>query len=295
MSKTSKTVLQSNRFQSLKKLQCQHPRPLAKNTRWWPLAMCGLQTSMVQYVSVAVSCRGYRIVQNFSHTLTSFHLLRTGITAAKFLALLDKHGRDWVAIQKELGDKTLGQIRSHSQKYFERMLKIGNAEAVPKARAKKRSDKPYPVQSTKKVRLSRADSISTAATAAMSAATDDGRSEASLLTDNISAAAELAANAAMAAMEAVRGGNKKKKAVPPQQPPQPQPLQQQPDFGRVYRILSSAIEGSEKIEDLMKGISDLSPLDSKSFHMLLSNLVCNLERQLDANDLTGAEAGGSRT
>ena len=241
----------------------------------------------------------YRIVQNFSQTLTSFHLLRTGITAAKFLELLDKHGRDWVAIQKELGDKTLGQIRSHSQKYFERMLKIGNTEAVPKARAKKRSDKPYPVQSTKKARLSRADSISTAATAAMSAATDDGRSESvadSLLIDNISAAAELAANAAIAAMEAARGGNKKKKKAVPSQQPQTQPQQQQPDFGRIYRILSSAIEGSEQIEDLMKGISDLSPLDSKSFHMLLSNLVCNLERQLDANDSnTGAEAGGSRT
>lgn len=171
---------------------------------------------------------------------------------------------------------------------------------MPPARAKKKSDKPYPVQLNKKARVSRAESISAAAAAASTAANDDGHSAAaaeagSLLNEKISAAAEHAANAAMAAIESIRGGNQQKA---PTQPPQLQPshLQpQQPDFGRVYRILSSAIEGSEQIGEVMKGVSELSPLDSKSFHMLLSNLVCNLERQLDANDLNaGAEAGGSR-
>lgn len=40
---------------------------------------------------------------------------------AKFVASLEKHGRKWKMIEAAVGTKTIAQIRSHAQKYYEKL------------------------------------------------------------------------------------------------------------------------------------------------------------------------------
>ena len=41
----------------------------------------------------------------------------------RFMKGLEKHGRDWVKVQKVVRTRTVTQIRSHAQKYFLKMDK----------------------------------------------------------------------------------------------------------------------------------------------------------------------------
>jgi SHAQKYF class myb-like DNA-binding protein len=67
-----------------------------------------------------------------------------------FLNALEMNGRDWKRIQQVVPHKTLPQIRSHAQKYFARLEREGLAECVPRARAKKRASRPYPLAASPK-------------------------------------------------------------------------------------------------------------------------------------------------
>ena len=61
-----------------------------------------------------------------------------------FLDALKLYERDWKQIGQFIQSKSIIQIRSHAQKYFIKMNKMGLKEHIPPPRPKKRSKRPYP-------------------------------------------------------------------------------------------------------------------------------------------------------
>ena len=62
----------------------------------------------------------------------------------QFLDALKLYERDWKQIGQLIPTKSIIQIRSHAQKYFIKMNKMGLKEHIPPPRPKKRSKRPYP-------------------------------------------------------------------------------------------------------------------------------------------------------
>ncbi|XP_073269646.1 protein REVEILLE 6-like isoform X3 [Primulina huaijiensis] len=67
----------------------------------------------------------------------------------KFLEALQLFDRDWKKIEAFVGSKTVIQIRSHAQKYFQKVLKNGKSEHLPPPRPKRKANHPYPHKSPK--------------------------------------------------------------------------------------------------------------------------------------------------
>lgn len=56
----------------------------------------------------------------------------------RFLSALKKYGREWKAIEREVVGKTAVQIRSHAQKYFQKVMKNKTGEHIPPPRPKRK-------------------------------------------------------------------------------------------------------------------------------------------------------------
>ena len=52
--------------------------------------------------------------------------------------------RDWAKVTKFVGTRTPAQVRSHAQKYFDKVARDKTDEYVPRARPKRKSSTPYP-------------------------------------------------------------------------------------------------------------------------------------------------------
>lgn len=62
----------------------------------------------------------------------------------RFVKALEMYHRDWKRIEQYVVTKNVIQIRSHAQKYFLKMQKMGLGDKIPKARPKKKASRPYP-------------------------------------------------------------------------------------------------------------------------------------------------------
>ncbi|KAL4347964.1 hypothetical protein GQ457_17G025280 [Hibiscus cannabinus] len=70
----------------------------------------------------------------------------------KFLEALQLFDRDWKKIEAFVGSKTVIQIRSHAQKYFQKVQKNGTNEHLPPPRPKRKAAHPYPQKASKNAR-----------------------------------------------------------------------------------------------------------------------------------------------
>lgn len=61
---------------------------------------------------------------------------------------LRRFHRDWAKVTDFVGSRSAAQVRSHAQKYFDRLARENSDEWVPAARPKRRSAAPYPRKAT---------------------------------------------------------------------------------------------------------------------------------------------------
>jgi SHAQKYF class myb-like DNA-binding protein len=64
----------------------------------------------------------------------------------RFVEAIEKFGRNWKKVEEYVTSKTRKQIRSHAQKYFEKLKKMGRS--FPPPRAKRKASHPYPSRKT---------------------------------------------------------------------------------------------------------------------------------------------------
>ena len=62
----------------------------------------------------------------------------------RMLEGLRLYKRDWAKVTRFVGTRTPAQVRSHAQKYFDKVVRDKTDEYVPRARPKRKSSTPYP-------------------------------------------------------------------------------------------------------------------------------------------------------
>lgn len=60
------------------------------------------------------------------------------------LEALQLYKRDWAKVTRHVGTRSAAQVRSHAQKYFDRVARENSGEFVPQPRPKRKSATPYP-------------------------------------------------------------------------------------------------------------------------------------------------------
>lgn len=92
------------------------------------------QTEAVEYDSYKLGVKRARK----PYTLTKERERWNDDEHNRFLTALKLFNRDWKKIEAYVETKTVVQIRSHAQKYFQKAIKSGDSETIPPARPKRK-------------------------------------------------------------------------------------------------------------------------------------------------------------
>ena len=236
--------------------------------------------------------------KNRPYTITKQRESWTDAEHTKFLEALKLYNREWKMIEAYVGTKTVIQIRSHAQKYFLKVQKLGTGEHVPPPRPKRKSLQPYPHKAeTKTPRTSGGRSRSGSAS---SRSRSSGRKNASGAKGTAKAAS--ARGASKKAAAAGRAAAAAAAELPPMQPTMP-------DFSVVYSLVSTMFGpacslrdpleegaaagadggaagaqahgapagGADAEVDPSDSLLSMAPIDRETALLLLTNLTNNLQ------------------
>lgn len=78
------------------------------------------------------------------YTSTKVREMWTPEEHERMLEGLRRHKRDWAKVTQFVGTRSAAQVRSHAQKYFDRVARDKTDDYVPRARPKRKSAAPYP-------------------------------------------------------------------------------------------------------------------------------------------------------
>ncbi|KAI9084146.1 hypothetical protein K1719_033817 [Acacia pycnantha] len=207
----------------------------------------------------------------------------------KFFEALQLFDRDWKKIEAFVGSKTVIQIRSHAQKYFQKVQKSGGNEHLPPPRPKRKAAHPYPQKASKyalvhsQIPVSfqsssplvepgyiiKPDSSAMIKTPATNAAVSS-RSNNTLQTTNLLHGPRM--NNSCSSSESTRRA--RPIGVSTGQGNNSHPLRVLPDFAQVYKFIGSVFD--PKASGQLQKLKRMDPIDVETVLLLMRNLSINL-------------------
>ncbi|GAB2227669.1 hypothetical protein Droror1_Dr00009496 [Drosera rotundifolia] len=191
----------------------------------------------------------------------------------KFFEALQLFDRDWKKIEAYIGTKTVIQIRSHAQKYFQKVQKSGSNEHLPPPRPKRKAAHPYPQKASRNdPPLVLKNSSSTATLSSSNGNSVQPASIPHTRKGDMSSTRVLPANNCSSSMESTPAAetndetNGRSNYGPP--------LRVLPDFVQVYSFIGSVFDPDAT--DHLQRLKKMDPIDVETVLLLMRNLSINL-------------------
>ncbi|XP_024024233.1 protein REVEILLE 8 isoform X3 [Morus notabilis] len=205
----------------------------------------------------------------------------------KFLEALQLFDRDWKKIEDFVGSKTVIQIRSHAQKYFQKVQKNGTLAHVPPPRPKRKAAHPYPQKASKNVLVPLQASVAYPSSVNSIVPDYSPWEDASLLISPSSSKMELSQEefANLQGTEVARNSDSNLsgiassgRTVPGSELPkygkQASVLHGIPDFAEVYSFIGSVFDPDT--QGHVQKLKEMDPINFETVLLLMRNLTFNL-------------------
>lgn len=118
-----------------------YPHPSAAVT---PAVPGGVQTGASGPAVAPVASTGVARKPRKPYTATKTREMWSPEEHERMIEGLRKYKRDWAKVTEYVGSRSAAQVRSHAQKYFDRVARDKTDEWIPQARPKRKSATPYP-------------------------------------------------------------------------------------------------------------------------------------------------------
>ncbi|XP_051138494.1 protein REVEILLE 6-like isoform X2 [Andrographis paniculata] len=193
----------------------------------------------------------------------------------KFLEALHLFDRDWKKIEAFVGSKTVIQIRSHAQKYFQKVQKSGANERLPPPRPKRKAAHPYP-QKASKIAPATPHEISFQTPPATNDAGHVRRpnpSTSSIRHPDPSVSVPRCPDISAATTSNTGSGKLQPNVGSNEIAPRTR-LAVLPDFARVYNFIGSVFDPT--VSGHLQQLKKMDPIDIETILLLMRNLAVNL-------------------
>ncbi|WOG90509.1 hypothetical protein DCAR_0209753 [Daucus carota subsp. sativus] len=221
------------------------------------------------------------------YTITKSRETWTDQEHDKFIEALHLFDRDWKKIEAFVGSKTVIQIRSHAQKYFQKVQKNGTSEHVPPPRPKRKAAHPYPQKAPKNASQVTGGFQSSAAIPGSVASPNSIAVAVPMIPISISAMSSWNNNILppfnAAGPNEVHNSSYSSNSNDPKMWPTgetmndrkvKQTIKVMPDFAQVYSFLGSVFDSNASGH--MERLKMMDPINIETVLMLMKNLAVNL-------------------